>query len=80
MICAIGGVSFVAFKGALLALRDMRRYDRIREMSGEGPLARQVPQIVGEIVAKERGIPAEVIRVMAELPRDLARYLALSAM
>jgi hypothetical protein len=79
-VCAIGGIAYISFKGALAVLRDVRRYDRIREMSGEGPVARQIPKILREIAAKERGTATEFIRVLAELPHDTARYLRLMAM
>ena len=79
-ICAIGGISYIAFKSALVVLRDVRRYDRMREMSGDGPIAYQIPQILGEIAAKERGMPTELVRLLAELPKDAARYLSIQAM
>lgn len=79
-VCAIGSMSFITIKTALLALRDARRYNRIREMSGQGSIARQLPQIFAQIAAKERGMLFEFLRVLAGLPNDASRYLAIRAM
>jgi hypothetical protein len=79
-VCAIGGVSYISFKAALAVLRDVRRYDRMRRMSGEGPIVRQIPKMLAEIASKERGTATECIRVLAEFPHDAARYLRLAAM
>ena len=80
LLGACAGFSLLAARGAWLVSRDMRRYNGLRAMSGDGPIGHELPEIARQVLAKEHGMPLEFARVLAGLPKDALRYLKIRAM
>jgi hypothetical protein len=80
LLGALGVASVFAARAAWFAARDLRRYNRMREMSGQGPLSRELPAMAREVFANERASAPNFGALIASLPKDAARYLKMRAM
>jgi hypothetical protein len=79
------GIALLA--GVIASLRvarstadDIRRYDRLRAMSGDGRLVFQLPAIASGMLAAERKVLPNVAALILSLPSDAVRYARLKAM
>ena len=72
---ALAEASLLAGRALWFTARDLIRYNRMREMSGDGPLSQDVPKMLRQVISKESGTPLELARVVGGLPKDAARYL-----
>ncbi len=82
-IVTIAVASAVAAALARLAMsvaKDVKRYNRLREISGEGPLWSELPAMLREVVRRECEAPLDLGGVIAGLPADLERYANIKAM
>jgi hypothetical protein len=79
-LLAIGGACVLVARTAAGATDDLRHYNRLREMSDEGPIWQELPEMIREIAAKERGLPLQIAGVIAGLPADIARYIKIKTM
>ncbi|HET7814252.1 MAG TPA: hypothetical protein VFL13_07745 [Candidatus Baltobacteraceae bacterium] len=61
-------------------LGEWARYERIREMSDEGPLLEEMPKIAGETLLQERAFARELISFTFKFPVEIARYLRMESM
>jgi hypothetical protein len=59
---------------------DMRRYNRILEMSDEGPVANQFPSLMMQVLSEERATVKEWLALVMTFPGDLARYFRMESM
>lgn len=79
------GLAFTA--GAIAALRvaqagasDVRRYNRMRTMSGDGPLTSEIPAIVARVLEAERKALPVLLSTLVTLPSDALRYARMKMM
>jgi hypothetical protein len=79
-LIAIGGACVLVARAAAGTVGDLRHYNRLREMSNEGPLWQELPEMIREIAAKERGLGPQIAGVIASLPADLLRYIQIETM
>jgi hypothetical protein len=59
---------------------DVRRYDRARAMSGDGPLLFELPAVLASVFAAERKALPELFTGLSSLPSDALRYAKMKAM
>jgi hypothetical protein len=79
-VAAAIGASYFAWRAISSLSRDVEHYNRIRAMSGQGPFWDDVPDMLRQIVAKESRFTSGIPSLLASLPKDLARYMAIEAM
>ncbi len=77
---AVAGGALVSLRFAFSVAADVRRYDRMRAMSGDGPLAAEMPEMVGRIVESERKSLPGLLPTILGLPSDALRYARMKLM
>lgn len=60
---------------AAKTLAEWSRYERIREMSDEGPLLQDAPKLAAEVLNGERDFFKELATFFVKSPYELMRYL-----
>jgi hypothetical protein len=71
---ALAALGYVA-RIVILSAADWQRYDKIREMSNEGPFAAELPAIAAETARKQSATAREFAAFMTHAPYEFARYL-----
>lgn len=59
---------------------ELRRYDRIRSMSNEGPTLEETPDLMMQTMVRERETLKDIVAFFKALPKDIARYLKIESM
>jgi len=77
----------VAALAALYAIRltmkmaeDVRRYNHILSMSNEGTVQEEFPELLRQVVKRERQTVVEWMNFLKSAPKDLARYMKIESM
>lgn len=77
----------VAALAALYAIRmtikmveDVRRYNHILSMSNEGTVQEEFPELMRQVVTRERQTLKEWMNFMKSAPKDIARYIKIESM
>jgi hypothetical protein len=73
------GALYLAAAG-LKASAEIRRYNHMRAISGEGPLSEELPGLAKDILIDEGHALKELGNFMLSAPKDLARYLKIESM
>jgi hypothetical protein len=76
---ALALTAWVARK-AVVSAAEWQRGDRMREMSNEGPLSRELPRILGESIAAEGPFVGELAKFAMKFPQEVARYIRAESM
>jgi hypothetical protein len=79
VIAVMAAAGFVAHK-AFISAQEWQREDRMREMSGEGPLAQDIPSILGQSIAAEGQFFSELAKFAMKFPAEVARYIRAESM
>ncbi len=69
-----------AARFAAKMLTELARYQRMRDMSDEGPMAQEFPKLAGETLVEERAAAREWGSFMVKFPVELARYLRMESL
>jgi hypothetical protein len=64
----------------MMVAADVRRYDRARAMSGDGPLLFELPAMLASVIAAERKALPQLFSGISSLPSDAVRYAKMKAM
>lgn len=77
----------VAALAALYAIRmtikmveDLRRYNHILSMSNEGTVREELPELLRQVMTRERQTLKEWKNFMKSAPKDIARYMKIESM
>lgn len=77
----------VAALAALYAIRmtikmveDVRRYNHILSMSNEGTVQEEFPELMRQVMTRERQTLKEWMNFMKSAPKDIARYIKIESM
>lgn len=77
----------VAALAALYAIRmtikmveDVRRYNHILSMSNEGTVQEEFPELMRQVMTRERQTLKEWMNFMKSAPKDIARYVKIESM
>ena len=77
----------VAALAALYAIRmtmkmmeDVRRYNHILSMSNEGTVQEELPELLRQIMTRERQTLKEWLTFLKSAPKDFARYMKIESM
>jgi hypothetical protein len=77
----------VAALAALYAIRmtikmveDLRRYNHILSMSNEGTVQEELPELLRQVITRERQTLKEWMNFMKSAPKDIARYMKIESM
>ena len=77
----------VAALAALYAIRmtikmaeDLRRYNHILSMSNEGTVQEEFPELMRQVLTRERQTLKEWMNFMKSAPKDIARYMKIESM
>ncbi len=73
-------VVLYGIKFALKAGGEWVRYDKIRAMSNEPPVATEIPKLAGQAAMEERATLVEIAQFFAKMPIELGRYLKMESM
>ena len=79
-LLALAAAGVLATRAVRSASSDFRRYNRLREISGEAPVWSELPEMIREVTDKERHAPLNLWETLAGLPYDLARYARIKSM
>ncbi len=71
---------FWLLKQALSMQGDLAHYNRLRAMSGDGPLREEIPAMLGQIKENFAKASPQLHGVLGSLPADAARYARIKAM
>ena len=77
---AAAGLGWLAVRTARALAADVGRYNRIREMSGDGPISDELPEMARKIFASEAKTPGMILDALRSIPSEGARYLKIEAM
>ncbi|MDQ2873276.1 MAG: hypothetical protein M3R35_09130 [Candidatus Eremiobacteraeota bacterium] len=67
-------------KQAISMQGDLAHYNRLRAMSGDGPLREEVPAMLQQIKENFAETSGQLHGVLGSLPADAARYARIKAM
>jgi len=59
----------------VISAAEWQREDRMRAMSNEGPLSRELPRMLGESLAAEGPFLGELAKFAMKFPAEVARYI-----
>jgi hypothetical protein len=79
-LLTLGAAALLTARAALGAASDVRRYNRLREVSNERPLWSELPKMLRDVTDKERHAPLNLWQTLAGLPADFARYARIKSM
>jgi hypothetical protein len=75
---AVGAVA--SLRLGMMFAADVRRYDRARAMSGDGPLLFELPAVMASVFEAERKALPQLFAGFSSLRSDAVRYAKMRAM
>lgn len=69
-----------AAKTAIRYSQEVRRYNHILSLSNEGTVSEELPELMLQVLRREKQTLKEWMRFMTSFPKDLARYLKIESM
>lgn len=76
---ALAIAGYMVRMGILTAF-EWRREDKMRAMSDEGPLSREIPKLLAQTLIEERVFVRELAMLVMKFPLEMARYLRAESM
>ncbi len=80
MTAAAAALAYYGIRFAIKAGKEWVRYDKMREMSNEPPVASEIPKIGAEIFSQEQDAAAEFAQFIFKVPLEIARYFKIESM
>ena len=74
ILAGLAAAAWVARKAAMSAT-EWQRGDRMRAMSDETPLSREIPRLLGLSLAAEGPFFSELAKFATKFPQEVARYI-----
>ncbi len=71
---------FYAARMALKMAGDVRRYNHILSLSNEGTVQQELPELMLQVMKRERQTVKEWMNFIKSAPRDLARYMKIESL
>jgi hypothetical protein len=65
---------------ALKMAHDYRRYNHILSLSNEGTVQEEFPELMVQVMKREKQTLKEWLTLMKSFPKDLARYMKIESM
>lgn len=75
-----GAIAIWATRFMLKMAQEVRRYDHIRSLSNEGPIAEETPEIAMQIMREQQQTVKEWVQFLMRFPKDAARYMKIESM
>jgi hypothetical protein len=69
-----------AVRMALKMAEDVRRYNHILSMSNEGTVQEEMPELLMQVMKREKQTGKEWVNLMKSAPKDFARYMKIESM
>lgn len=69
-----------AARMALKMAQDVRRYNHILSLSNEGTVQEEFPELMIQVMKREKQTLKEWMTFMKSAPKDLARYMKIESM
>jgi|HubBroStandDraft_4_1064222.scaffolds.fasta_scaffold373617_1 hypothetical protein len=79
-VAAVAVVAPYAVRMFSSVARDAARYNRMRRMSGEGPLLEDFGAVIKDIAKAESRAVGDIVDSVASVPADAARYARIKMM
>lgn len=76
---ALAAAGYAARIGILTAF-EWRRENKMRAMSDEGPLSKEIPWLMSRTLLEEREFVRELGNFVVKFPKEMARYLKAESM
>jgi len=76
---ALTAAAYIA-RGTAKTLAEWARYEKIREMSDEGPLTQEFPELVAQTIRREGDFLRELATFALRFPYELYRYLRMESL